>query len=611
MGKVSDSYEIYVNGYLLGGNGKLPPDPAIDYDRHKTYPVPVNALADSPDVTVAVRVWKSSESGPSDGGLFEGSFLLGQTVVLVQKEILSSVPEIVLIFLFFLVAINQIQLYRRRHELKEYLWFALLGLDVALYSLMRSQFKYHLFNSFILSKEMEYLFLYIQPAIFIQFMWPLLNKKIPLTLRIYQFACATLAVLVVVTPGLWLNVRTIGWWELALIPVIFFSFYMIVWEAWNGHPEARTIAIGVFAVLLAGLNDIGVDRSLLHTPRVIHFGFAAFVVSMAISLSNRFTRIHKELDLLRQTLEKRVEERTTDLEEANRKLNKLDQMRTRFFANISHEFRTPLTLTIGPLENLIAGQHGEIQPSLKGMLEIALRNSRKILRFINQLLDLSRLEGGRMTLHYERGDLAAYCRQTVAAFTSLAERKQIDLGFTTEPEEIIFIFDRDAVDKILYNLIYNAFKFTPEKGKIWISLSAPNSDSVEIAVKDTGIGISKEILPHIFDRFYQGHERLTDEQEGTGIGLSLVKELVELHGGEVHVESQAGFGSMFSVRLRMQAEAPGVKQENREKGRDDFERGWLKSLSSGPAGPGAAELSSGPGQNNKERILVVEDPSFG
>jgi signal transduction histidine kinase/ligand-binding sensor domain-containing protein/DNA-binding response OmpR family regulator len=234
------------------------------------------------------------------------------------------------------------------------------------------------------------------------------------------------------------------------------------------------------------------------------------------------------------------------IEETKRKEHEqIDQMKSTFFANISHEFRTPLTLILGPLTKLAAKNFSEED---KHSLRIMQRNANRLLRLINQLLDFSKLESGKMNLQANKGDIVFFVKGLLMSFQSLAEQKQITYRFTSDRESIEIYFDRDKVEKIITNLISNAFKFTPAHGEITIRI-AKNEHNVQISVRDTGQGISSEKLPHIFDRFYQADDSLTRNQEGTGIGLALTKELVELHHGTIEVISKPNQGSEFSISL--------------------------------------------------------------
>lgn len=272
----------------------------------------------------------------------------------------------------------------------------------------------------------------------------------------------------------------------------------------------------------------------------------------------RLVRVEREAARERELEQKReIEGAYNQLKSAQQqlvqqalRLSEADEIKSRFFANISHEFRTPLTLLLGPVRDLIEGRIDAQR--LATQAPVMHRNARRLLRLINQLLDLSRLEAGGMRLQARRGDLVSFLRRHVLSFTSHAERDGVALVFTAEPEVIEMAFDADKLEKIITNLLSNAFKFTPSGGRMRVMVRQVDS-YVEIAVRDTGEGISAEDLPLVFDRFYQADSSSTRRHVGTGIGLSLAKELVELHGGTIRVESERGFGSTFTVRIPLRA----------------------------------------------------------
>ncbi len=242
-------------------------------------------------------------------------------------------------------------------------------------------------------------------------------------------------------------------------------------------------------------------------------------------------------------LEALVQERTLQLEQQAKQLKELDQAKTRFFANISHEFRTPLTLILGPLKKMYQGNFSGDHKSIYGVM---IRNAQRLLRLINQLLDISKLEAGKMELKAAKGDLVHFMQLITANYTSLAAGKQIKYQFYHRQDTLEVWFDPDKMEKIMTNLLSNAFKFTPNGGEVTVYLGQQD-DQAEIEVKDTGIGIPQEDLDKIFDRFHQVDATQTREQEGTGIGMTLVKELVELHQGTITVKSEVEKGTTFTL----------------------------------------------------------------
>jgi signal transduction histidine kinase len=256
-------------------------------------------------------------------------------------------------------------------------------------------------------------------------------------------------------------------------------------------------------------------------------------------------------------LEQAVAERTRELrdekkktEEQAERLAALDAAKNRFFANLSHEFRTPLTLIIEPLRALLRSPDDE-SLSLSDRLRPVLRNARRLERLIGQLLDLSKLSAGQMDLQRRPVDLVARARELHEAFAPLAERHDLSLAFRTETKTLPAAVDPDKLDKILSNLLSNAIKFTGTGGTVWLAVSRSEAPApcAHLVVKDTGVGMPEADLQRIFDRFEQVDGSTTRPQEGTGIGLALTRDLVELHGGTIGVESEPGVGSAFTVRL--------------------------------------------------------------
>ncbi|MDP5337240.1 MAG: response regulator, partial [Nodularia sp. (in: cyanobacteria)] len=225
------------------------------------------------------------------------------------------------------------------------------------------------------------------------------------------------------------------------------------------------------------------------------------------------------------------------------RLLQLDIQKTEFFQNISHEFRTPITLIQGPLESAVrAGEGLSHQQSA-----IALRNSRRLLRLVNQLLDLQRLDAGRMQPSFRPCNLVEFVTQIVESFRPYGEKKGLHLE--TQMSECPQVYlDMEKFDKVVYNLLSNAMKFTPEGGTITVRLQSENNHC-KLQVKDTGIGIVATQIPHLFERFRQAEGSGNRSYEGSGLGLALVKELVEMHGGKVTVNSTYGKGTTFTLWL--------------------------------------------------------------
>ena len=249
----------------------------------------------------------------------------------------------------------------------------------------------------------------------------------------------------------------------------------------------------------------------------------------------------------RDITEKKAHER--EIARQREELSKLDVLKTQFFANISHEFRTPLTLLLGPLEDALANTQGVLPLGVATNLSTSHRNALRLLKLVNTMLDFSRIEAGRVQASYRATDLASLTKELASNFRSLCDKAGLRLIVSCQQlntGEEVYV-DHDMWEKIVLNLLSNAFKYTLQ-GEIEVRLETL-SGHVQLTVRDTGVGIQAEELPRMFERFHRIERSRGRTHEGTGIGLALVHELVKLHGGTIEVESVLGEGSTFTVTI--------------------------------------------------------------
>ena len=305
--------------------------------------------------------------------------------------------------------------------------------------------------------------------------------------------------------------------------------------------------------------------------------------------------------------------------EASR-LAELDEAKNTFFADISHELRIPLTLIIGPLDDILQGKFGELDADLVRHVLRMQRSASELFSRVNQLLDLAKLEDNRMEISARRGNIISVIDTMVDIFTSFASQEHISIVFNYEQdEEINLYFEQEKIETVLANLLSNAIKFTDPHGKVWVRVKQVSSGEaqdvythVEIAVGDNGKGIPAKDIPFVFDRFYKGRKGDHSNKLGTGVGLALTRELVKLHGGEIRVESQEDIGSTFLITLPLGnthltddqlAEGNSVSNGERQKA-----SGVLDSLNKARSEPGYTEIMpplSPP--TDAQTVLVVED----
>jgi len=230
------------------------------------------------------------------------------------------------------------------------------------------------------------------------------------------------------------------------------------------------------------------------------------------------------------------------------KNEEINNMKFRFFTNVSHELRTPLTLIISPLEGMLKETTDELQST---RLQLMYRNAQRLLHLVNQLLDFRKGEMSTHQLSLSEGDIISYVHSVCNSFLLMADKKHIQFSFFSGIDTFSMAFDADKVGKIVMNLLSNAFKFTPEGGRVTVMIEhvTGTPDTLEIKIADTGIGISDVDKEHIFDRFYQADHKGVEETTGNGIGLSLVRDFVTLHEGEVKVFDNIGTGSVFVIQF--------------------------------------------------------------
>jgi len=353
-----------------------------------------------------------------------------------------------------------------------------------------------------------------------------------------------------------------------------------------------SITIFIYLISVFAHNpDISISNNLLFNN--LYFLTLTGIISCTACFFNarrRFSEfsLQYELDIRNQELDNR-----------NQKLAELDRLKSEFFANVSHELRTPLTLILTPIQDSLRNK--TLSPEMTAMLQLVEQNALRLLKLVNELLDLIQLEEGKKVLNKQTVDLHTVLNSTVESMRHLAETKNLTVQVQLATAPAVILADAQSLEKIIINLVNNAIKFTDESGKIIINSEIDNK-IVKVNIKDTGIGISSEDLPHIFERFRQADGSTTRQYQGTGLGLALVKELVEKNEGNVQASSELGIGTILSIEFPLTDEIPqDIKNESDALTRLHQEAGRYIA-------PAYVDKSlSGLKENDTPSLLIVDD----
>ncbi len=340
-------------------------------------------------------------------------------------------------------------------------------------------------------------------------------------------------------------------------------------QLWNyvDQPEVRinSLPYGSYSLLVRGQGRQGQWSRELSIPVVVirpfylrWWFFTGIALILITLISWRVAYREKRLLLRQAVLEEEIASRTVKIRQQAEELQELDELKSKFFANVSHELRTPLSLILGPVNKLISRRDLD-QGTRKDLIRIQ-KNSEQISKLVEEILDLTKLENKKVTARPKRIKLKSYFGRLYNSFESKASFQDIDFSYSYKgAEDQSFLLDPDMTERIINNLLSNAFKFTPAHGQIVLRvLSAP--DYVQVSVSDNGSGISKQDLPHIFERFFQTKDSKRAASGGTGIGLALSKELAEAMNGQLIVQSEANKGSTFTLTLPLVSETISVDE---------------------------------------------------
>jgi len=619
---IKSSYDLYVNGAYVTSSGKF--GRSINEAVPQILPrlVMIEVPAGSDEIVIAVRC---SNFHHREGGFFETP-RLGLYDDVRQRLWQKDFVNVFLIGLILMMGIYHLLIWLGRREDRASLYFT-IGCFVIFFRFMAVNSYFEMLFPGAGLFEFKFKTIYMSlPASGMSFIlffneiyrWGF-NKR---ALNLLIYVCITLIIFVLFFPcRVYSQVSYV--YEGTLVLSEIWMFVVIIIAAVKKMKWSMYLLPGYSCLFLTAINDLLAMKLVIDTPQIAAAGLAGLMICQAMVLSERYAWAYRKAKHLSLNLQEEVAiktgdllERTREAEEARRgiekvhaKLVEMESYRNIFFQNITHEFRTPLTIIIGYVERAM-DTLGSCNPEeLKEQYLVILSNARMLLKLINQLLDISKIESEMMKVKEEPVDLVKLIRSIASFFEYPAAQKGIVFTIDIEGETIIGLFDCEKLEKIMYNLLSNAFKFTGEKGRINIAVRNVDDD-VCISISDTGIGISEEKLPRIFERFYQGDNSMKRIFEGTGIGLSLVREYVDLFNGRIDVTSTEGKGSVFTVILPLKkcglsgdvVPKPDMEQISRSA------KIYLSDINSYAKTPKGDYLHE-TGLNDNETVLIVEDNS--
>ncbi len=403
----------------------------------------------------------------------------------------------------------------------------------------------------------EYLTLYLGLPVFAMFMHSLFPKEFPAAVLRPLLVLGVIFSLVVIAAPSFIYTRTIGAYEIITLAASLFTVYAVVLAFVRKREGANVFLLGTIVLFITVVNEILYDNMLVNTGNFFPFGLFVFVLSQAFLLSLRFSRAFDSIETL-----------SGELEKSNRQLIRVDRVKDEFLANTSHELKTPLTAIIGIAESLMDGAAGKLPEGAWTNLSVIVASGRRLASLINDLLDFSRLRNRDIALKLKPVDIRTLAEMGIEITRYLKGTRPIEIVNSIPGDLPLFAADEDRMQQILINLLDNAIKFT-DKGRVEISArilddGTGETSLLEVEVADTGIGVPPERLPYIFEPFEQADGSISRSHGGTGIGLSITRALVVLHGGEIQAESRPGRGSTFRFRIPLVPPAVAAAAETGE-----------------------------------------------
>jgi signal transduction histidine kinase/CheY-like chemotaxis protein len=560
----------------VGGAGPAPSSRRAGPGRTFFCHIPPWAVGAAARLVLAVRLWRDpayaaaaakdfGEAAPPGIFAFGGADALRDRVELERRRGLTDrLPVLLCAFVLAVAGLYHLQLFGKRRQLREYLWFGLLLLSAGTTLLISSKWADGWATEFTLtSASMSLLFL--NAVLWVEFVWAVFGWRVGRRWRAYEALQIALAVANAVAPALMM--ATFGrLLVVPLLPILAIWFFVIPRQAWRGDPTARTICVGLAVLAAARLVQLLSLAGLAPAYNVAHWGLFALLLSMAVSVSDRFGRVYAQLDALNHDLEGKVRQRTTELGATVARLRDSEReavlareqalaasdAKSVFLANMSHELRTPLNAIIGFVQ--LVKRDRSLAPESHERLDIVARSGEHLLGLINDILSISKIEAGQAGLELRPFALHRMLVELDDVLRLRADGKGLRLALELDEElPDVVRGDEGKLRQVLVNLLGNAIKFT-ERGGVTLRARWEEAQGgrARFEIEDTGPGIAPDEVATLFEPFTQTRTG-REAREGTGLGLTISRDIARLMGGDITVSSEVGRGTTFAVEVALPA----------------------------------------------------------